>query len=432
MDNQQSSGTGLYSYIERLYPLCRSITGDGVRETLRILSEIVPIEVHEVPTGTPVLDWTVPNEWTIRDAWIKDHRGQRIVDFRECNLHVVSYSTPVQKRISRSELDQHLHSLPDHPDWIPYRTSYYHETWGFCVTDKIRQAMTDPEYEICIDADLKPGHLTYGELLIQGQTDQEVLISTHVCHPSLCNDNLSGVVIAAHLAAALADRSPRYSYRFIFIPGTIGSITWLARNRETTGRIKHGLTLVCLGDRSDFTYKRTIGGDAEIDRIVEHVLDAAAASRDVIDYFPYGYDERQFNSPGFRLPVGSLMRGRHGKFAEYHTSADNLDFVSPERLEASYAICFDILDALDANRRYSNLSPYGEPQLGRRGLYRAMGGLADPGNIQLAMLWTLALSDGEHTLLDIAERAGMPFATIRQVATLLVEHELLGETPTQD
>lgn len=426
MADGSALGKRIYEVIERLYPLCRSITGNGVRQTLEILREVAPIEVHEVPTGTEVLDWTVPNEWNIRDAYIADAEGRRVVDFRESNLHVMNYSVPIHQKISRDELEGHLHSIPEHPDWIPYRTTYYNETWGFCLRHSTREALRDAEYEVCIDSELAPGHLTYGELLVPGESEREVLISTHVCHPSLANDNLSGLTIAAHLAVALAERSNRYSYRFLFIPGTIGSITWLARNQDAVKKIAHGLTLVCLGDTNPYTYKRTLDGDSEIDRVARYVLQNSGEPWEVIDYFPYGYDERQFNSPGFRLSVGSLVRGRHGRFAEYHTSADNLDFITPERLQRSYEICAELLQVLDANRRYQNQSPYGEPQLGRRGLYRAMGGEADPEETQFAMLWLLSLCDGTRSLLDVAERSKIGFAALRRAAELLVKKELLA------
>jgi aminopeptidase-like protein len=420
-------GKELYALVEELFPICRSITGEGVRRTLEILRRIVPLEVHEVPSGSRVLDWTVPPEWSIRDAWIKDSRGRRVVDFRRSNLHVVSYSVPIRRRISRAELEEHLHSLPEQPEWIPYRTSYYHESWGFCLPHRDRLALTEPEYEVSIDSTLAPGHLSYGELFLPGDLPDEVLISTHVCHPSLCNDNLSAVAVSALLARELGGRAHRYSYRFLYIPGTIGSITWLARNPDAVRRVKHGLTLVCLGDPSPFTYKRTLRGDAEIDRVAAHVLCRSGERHELIDFFPYGYDERQFNSPGFRLEVGSLMRGRHGCFPEYHTSADDLGFVAPDRLACSHKICREILSLLDANRRYRNLSPYGEPQLGRRGLYRALGGEAEPETLQLAMLWVLNLCDGSRTLLDVAERSGIRFETVERAAELLARHALLDE-----
>jgi aminopeptidase-like protein len=419
----------LLDLVRALYPLCRSITGDGVRETLRLVGEKLSLERHEVPSGTQVLDWTVPDEWNVRDAWIKNRAGERVVDFRRCNLHLVSYSEPVSPRwISRAELLEHLHSLPERPDWIPYRTSYYNRSWGFCVSQKQLESLSDPEYEVCIDSTLEPGHLSYGEYFLAGERPDEILISTHVCHPSLADDNLSGIAVSSCVARALSARARRrYSYRFLFIPGTIGSLTWLARNRERVARIRGGLTLVCLGDERGFTYKRTFSGRAEIDRAAQLVLARSGRPFDAIDFFPYGYDERQFNSPGFRLPVGSLMRGRHGRFDEYHTSGDDLDFVRGPQLVEACETVLAIADVLESNTRYRSLAPYGEPQLGRRGIYRALGGESDPEALQLAMLWVLSLADGEHTLVDAAERSGLGFAVVRSAATLLERHDLIRE-----
>jgi aminopeptidase-like protein len=322
--DEQSTATELMDLVEELYPLCRSITGDGVRATLETIGRIVPLAVHEVASGTPVLDWTVPPEWNIDDAYIADTAGRRIVDFRTCNLHVVSYSVPVARRMSLDELRPHLHTLPNQPDLIPYRTSYYEETWGFCLSQRQLDAMEPGEYEVRIDSRLEPGHLTYGEFVVPGRTPAEFLVSTHVCHPSLCDDNLSGIAVSALLARQLlAGAPPRHTFRFLFAPGTIGAITWLAHNPAAVSRVKHGLTLTCLGDAHHFTYKRTVDGGHVIDRAAAVVLAATGREHELIDFFPYGYDERQYNSPGFRLPVGSLMRGRHGQFPEYHTSADN-------------------------------------------------------------------------------------------------------------
>ena len=422
---REALGRELYELVRELYPICRSITGDGVRETLQRVSRVVPLERHDVPSGTQVLDWTVPDEWNVRDAWIKNLAGERVVDFRRHNLHLVSYSEPVApRRISRAELVEHLHSLPAHPDWIPYRTSYYQRTWGFCVSHKQLESLVDPEYEVCVDTRLAPGALSYGECFLPGERDDEILFSAHVCHPSLCNDNLSGIAVAAAVARALAARTARrFSYRFLFIPGTIGSITWLARNRERAARIRGGLTLVCLGDARGFTYKKSFNGDAPIDRAAALAL--AGQPFEAIDFFPYGYDERQFNSPGFRIPVGSLMRGRHGRFDAYHTSADSLELVQAPQLAAAVDAVLAIVDVLEGDARVRSLAPYGEPQLGRRGNYRALGGESDPEALQLAMLWVLSLADGEHTLVDAAERSGIPFATIRSAATLLERHALI-------
>lgn len=422
-------GAWMYGLAEELYPICRSITGDGVRETLRRLERHLPAPLArtEVPSGTPVLDWTVPDEWNIRDAWIADARGERVVDFRRSNLHVVSYSTPVRARLTLAELRPRLHTLPDHPDWVPYRTAYYQPAWGFCLRQRELDALPDGEYEVTIDATLAPGHLTYGELVLPGDTADEVLLSMHVCHPSLANDNLSGIAVSAAVAQALAGRARRrYTYRFVYAPGTIGAITWLAQHRAAPPRVRHGLTLVCLGDASPFTYKRTLAGSTEIDRAAARALADAGRPHQLIDFFPYGYDERQYNSPGFRLAIGSLMRGRHGKFPEYHTSADDLAFISAERLQESLDVVLGIVDVLEGNRRYRNLAPDGEPQLGRRGLYRAMGG-SDIPNVNLALLWVLTLSDGRHDLLDVADRSGMPFRTVRAAADLLAGADLLAE-----
>jgi aminopeptidase-like protein len=424
-ESDERIGSEMYALIEELYPICRSITGGGLRETLRIIGRRLPLEIREVPTGKPVLDWTVPREWNIKDAFIKNARGERVVDFRASNLHVVNYSVPVHERMSLEKLRPHLHSLPNRPTWIPYRTSYYEDAWGFCLTDEQLKALPEGEYEVCIDSTLEPGSLTYGELVLPGATEDEILVSTHVCHPSLCDDNLSGVAVSVRLAEELSKKSDRrHTMRFLYAPGTIGAITWLEENKERAHRIRHGLTMTCLGDGHPFTYKRTVGGNAAIDRAAAHVLATSGYPSQVIDFFPYGYDERQYNSPGFRLAVGSLMRGRHGQFPEYHTSGDNLGFISPARLAESLRVLGAIVDVLENDRKYRSTSPWGEPQLGKRGLYRAMGGTNIP-NLQFAMLWVLNLSDGEHSLLDIARRANMDFATVRTARDLLVKHDLL-------
>jgi aminopeptidase-like protein len=418
-------GQKMHDLITELYPICRSITGDGVRKTLAILRRYIPLEIHEVPSDTAVFDWTVPKEWNIRDAYVKNSKGERIIDFMKSNLHVVSYSRPIREKMRLAELRKHLFSLPDHPEWIPYRTSYYQENWGFCVSHRQLQDLKDEEYEVCIDSSLTDGNLTYGEFFIRGASADEVLISCHVCHPSLCNDNLSGVALVTHLASHIAHISPRYSYRFLLIPGTIGSITWLARNDRQISRIRHGLVVTCVGDGGKFTYKKSRQGNAEIDRAVMHVLKHSGSEWIAQEFFPYGYDERQYCSPGFDLPVGCLMRSPHGTFPEYHTSADNLDFVRPEYLEKSLAMYRDVIDVLEHNVTYRNLNPKCEPQLGRRGLYQAIGGDSESARKQLAMLWVLNLSDGRHSLLDIAERAGYDFGAIKAIANTLLAHDLL-------
>jgi len=423
------AGEEMYALVERLFPICRSITGDGVRETLAALREYVPLELREVPTGTPVLDWTVPKEWNIRDAYVKDPSGERVVDFRESNLHVVGYSVPVRERLPLGELRERLHSLADRPDWTPYRTSYWQETWGFCLPHRQLLELGEGDYDVCIDATLEDGHLTYGELEIPGETEDEVLMSTHVCHPSLANDNLSGIAVAVQLARRLAEAPRRrYSYRFLFVPGMIGPITWLALNEDATHRIRHGLVLALLGDPGSITYKRSRRGDAEIDRAAAHVLRHSGAEHALVDYSPYGYDERQYCSPGFDLPVGRLTRTPHGEFPEYHTSADDLALVRPESLADSLAQAEAILQVIEGNATYVNQSPKGEPQLGRRGLYDSLGGGGTEGRErELALLWVLSMSDGTCTLLDVAERARLPFVAVRHAADALLGHGLLVE-----
>jgi aminopeptidase-like protein len=418
-------GEELHRLVARLYPILRSITGEGVRQTLRILGEVAPLQLVEVPSGSPALDWTVPPEWNVREAWVRGPGGAKVVDVKDHSLHLLNYSVPVRTKLPLSELKKHLFSLPDRPDWIPYRTSYYSPAWGFCLTHRQLQSLPEGEYEVCVDSTLAPGSLTYGECFVAGETEDEILISSHVCHPSLADDNLSGGAIAAVLARQLAaGPKRRYGVRFLFAPGTIGALTWLARNQERASRVKHGLTLTCLGDSHPFTYKRTFAGDAEIDQAAEHVLAKSGLPHGAIDFFPYGYDERQYNSPGFRLAVGSLMRGRHGMFPEYHTSGDDLSFVVPARLAESFGVLASIVDVLQGNARYQNLAPYGEPQLGKRGLYGAMGGLNLP-DLQFAMLWVLNASDGEHSLLDIARKSGIAFASLRGAADLLLRADLL-------
>lgn len=423
MNAPNGAGEAMHALVAELFPICRSLTGDGFRTSLRRLGELVPIALTEVPTGTRVFDWTVPREWNIRDAWIADASGQRLVDFRKSNLHVVHYSVPFRGRLSLAELRPHLHSLPEQPDLIPYRTSYYEESWGFCLPHRQLVSLPDGEYDVCIDATLAPGHLTYGECVLPGAIEDEILVSAHSCHPSMANDNLSGMVVATHLACFLADTPRRHTFRFLFIPGTIGSITWLATHQEQARRIQHGLVLACLGDPGHSTYKRSRRGDALVDRAAVHVLRHGGAY-DALDFTPYGYDERQYCSPGFDLAVGCLTRTPHGRFPEYHTSADDPSFVRPDALQDSLEKAIGIVEVLEGNSAYVNLNPYGEPQLGRRGLYQAARGGELPA-FEMALLWVLNQSDGRHTLLDIAERAELPFRIIRSAAASLESAALL-------
>jgi len=419
------TGSEMMALIEELYPILRSVTGEGVRETLAILARFNPIEIHEVPSGSPALDWTVPREWNVGEAWIRDPEGWSIVDLKDSNLHVVGYSVPIRKKMSLGELETHLHSIPERPDWIPWRNTLYEENWGFCLPHSQREALPEGEYEVCIDSRLEDGHLTYGELFLPGEIDQEFLISVHVCHPSLANDNLTGMAVSTAVARRITESGHRLGVRFLFVPGTIGSLTWLERNPDAASRVIGGLTLTCLGDASPLTYKRTYGGENEIDRVASHVLGARLEHHEELDFYPYGYDERQYNSPGFRMPIGSMMRGRHGQFPEYHTSADNLSFVSGEQLEEAANVVLEIFRTMDQNRLFKNLLPKGEPQLGRRGIYRAIGGHGDPESRQYAMLWLLQMGDGTTTLIDVATRSGISFDEVVGAANILEEHHLI-------
>lgn len=420
-------GREMHEFIVDLYPICRSITGDGLRETLNRIGRRIPLQVSEVPSGTAVFDWTVPREWNIRDAYVKSSDGRRVIDFNQSNLHVVNYSAPVKATMTLSELKPHLHSLPEHPGWIPYRTSYYKEQWGFCLTHRQLLEMNDEKYEVCIDSTLENGSLSYAECFVRGREESEVLFSCHACHPSLCNDNLSGIALAASLAQYLSGIDLRYSYRFLFLPGTIGSIAWLSRNEQNVRRIKHGLVMACVGDSGKLTYKKSRRSNAEIDRAVLHTLKHSGDPFGVLEFSPYGYDERQYCSPGFNLPVGSLTRTPNHCFPEYHTSADDPTFVRPECLSDSLMKYLKVIDVLENNRTYVNVNAKCEPQLGKRGLYRSEGGKIDQQSRELALLWVLNLSDGAHSLLDIAERSEMEFPSIRDAAAALAESSLLKE-----
>ncbi|PAX52431.1 peptidase M28 [Brunnivagina elsteri CCALA 953] len=417
----------IYQLISALYPICRSITGDGVRKTLNFVQQHISLALHEVKTGTPVFDWTVPKEWNIRDAYIKNSRGEKIIDFQKLNLHVLNYSLPVNQKIQLEELKKHLISIPDKPDWVPYRTSYYKETWGFCLSHNQLLQIQDDEYEVYIDSTLEDGSLTYGEYFIPGETDEEVLISCHTCHPSLANDNLAGIALTTFLAQYLSQLKLKYSYRFIFIPGTIGSITWLARNEANVDKIKHGLVVTCIGDPGKSHYKKSRRGNAEIDKAAIHVLQRSGQDFVIQEFSPYGYDERQYCSPGFNLPVGCFMRSPHGTYPQYHTSADNLELVKPEYLADSLTKFLAVLNIIENNKKYLNQNPKCEPMLGKRGLYSAIGGQTDTKKRELAMLWVLNMSDGESSLLDIAEKSDLEFDLIKETADTLQQFNLLKE-----
>ena len=426
-----TAGTGAEAIelIERMFPLCRSLTGDGVRATLDLIEEEIPLSRTEVASGTRVFDWIVPDEWNLREAYLATADGTRVVDARDSNLHVVSYSEPVRATLPLEHLRERLHSLPEQPGVIPYRTSYYDRTWGFCLSHDQLESLRPGEYEVVIDSSLEPGHLTYAESLIEGEGEGEVLISTYVCHPSLANDNLSGIAVATMLAKRLRGRRLRHSYRFLFAPGTIGPLAWLDRNLESLDRIEHGLALSCIGDAGGLTYKRSRRGDAQVDLAVETVLRDSGDPHRVLPWEPWGGDERQFCAPGFDLPVGTLMRTPHGEFDGYHTSADELARLDPEALGGAVETCLALVEVLESNRRCTNLSPYGEPQLGRRGLYRSAGGAVATPDDERALLWVLNQSDGERSLLEISRSSGLAYPVVQRAAERLERAGLLATTP---
>jgi aminopeptidase-like protein len=423
---RRESGAAMHGLMARLRPFCASITGDGIRGRFAVLAESLPLALDGVASGEPAFDWTIPPEWNVREAWIRGPDGRKVVDLADSPLQVVGYSVPVRARLPLSQLRPHLHSLPEHPDWIPYRASYYAEAWGFCLRHDVLEALPDGEYEVLIDSSLAPGRLEWAECVIPGTGPGEVLVSAHACHPAMCNDNLSGVVVGWAMARALAGRPVRHTYRFLFIPTIIGSIAWLSRNEEAARRVRHGLVLACIGDAGPFTYKQSRRGDATVDRAAAHVIAGAPAGGAVEGFVPYGYDERNYCSPGFDLPVGVLSRTPHGRFPQYHTSGDDLDFVRPGQLAESLDVCLSIVEVLENDARYLNLNPKCEPQLGRRGLYGVTGGLARDRHDEFALFWVLNLSDGRHSLLDIAERARLPFGVIARAAQRLEAAGLLA------
>lgn len=427
IDRTSTIGEEMYQMMDELYPICRSITGDGVRKTHEIIRKQIQIETHEVPTGTQVFDWVIPKEWNIKDAYVINPKGEKIIDFKKSNIHVLNYSIPIRAKMSLEDLKPHLFTLPEQPDTIPYLTSYYKENWGFCMSHNQFLKLQEGEYEVVIDSTLKDGYLTYGEYYLKGKQDDEILIACYTCHPSLCNDNLSGVVLTTFLAKTLSSASLKCSYRFLFIPETIGAITWLSINEKRVQKIKSGLVVTCVGDPGDSTYKKSIHGDAEIDRVAINVLKNSGQNYKIIDFFPPGSDERQFSSPAFDLSVGLLMRTSFPNFPEYHTSADNMEFVQSQYLADTFSKYIRMIYILENNRVYLNLNPKCEPQLGKRGLYTQIGSQKDGYVDEFSILAVLNLSDGKHSLLDISERANIEFSLIKKAADLLLTYNLLKE-----
>jgi aminopeptidase-like protein len=433
-------GNEMFGLIKKLFPICRSITGNGVRESLAIIKKIIPLEIFEIPTGTQVFDWKIPKEWNIKDAWIKDSSGNKIVNFKNSNLHIVSYSVPIHEKMNLDELKKYLHYIEEYPDWIPYKTSYYNETWGFCISHKQFESLEEGEYEIFIDSKLENGNLTYGEFFVKGEKEDEILITCYICHPSMCNDNLSGVSLVTFLAKSISNLKPTYSYRFLFIPETIGAITWLSKNEKILSKIKSTLVVTCVGDKGISCYKKTKNGNSTLDIIVKRVLEESKDEFKIVDFFPYGSDERQFSSPGINIQTGSLTRTPYNHFSEYHTSADNLEFMSKTHLADSFKKYYKIFELLekenldiknikkisknDKNEHYINSNPKCEPNLGRRGLYRTLHNKSIKMS-DLAIFWILNYSDGFHSLSEISDLSKIDYNIIKENVKILEEKNLV-------
>ena len=415
-------------YFDRLWPITRSLTGNGNRESLQILSEIIPLDIREIPSGSKCFDWTVPPEWNIREAWIKDEHGNEIINFKENNLHILGYSEPFEGELTYDELKDHLYTLPDQSNLIPYLTSYYSRRWGFCLSDNEFQKLDkSAKYQVKIDADLdENGSMTISDLVLKGKSDQEILFTTYICHPSLANNELSGPLVTAFIYDQLKDKDLYYTYRFVFVPETIGSICYLSLNSEhLKEKLVAGFVVTCIGDNGNFTYKKSRRGNALSDRAVNIILNQTEEEYNLLDFSPIGSEERQYCSPGLNLPVGSLMRTMYGVYPEYHTSADNKDFISFEALEESVKKYLEVVHLMEYNKKYVNQLPNCEPQLGKRGLYPTLGSQKDKTVDLQATIWILNLSDGEHDLIDIIELSKIDYRVMIKTVKKLLENGII-------
>jgi len=440
-----------------LYPICRSITGNGTRQTLSIIKKYFPIEVKEIKSGTQVFDWIVPKEWNISAAYVISPKGEKIIDFKKSNLHLVNYSIPINKKIPLEILKEHLYTLPKYPDAIPYVTSYYKQNWGFCLEHKKFLKLENGEYSVVIDSKLEDGHLTYGEYLIEGKSKEEILLTCYICHPSLCNDNLSGVVLLTLLAKHLTKFNSEFSIRFLFIPETIGAITWIHQNQNNLDRIKHGIVATSLGSKEKITFKKTRQNNTVLDQIVPKILKTKCKSYEISDFFPWGSDERQFCSPFFNLPVSSIFRSIYtSSTPEYHNSMDNLDFIDNSSMKESFLIFLSIISELDKQKMsnnqpltnqknklknkkyeekntmkkqfYKNLKPKCEPHLTKYGLYHQLGGQISTmqrRDFELAIQWILNMSDGTNSLFDISQKSKISYPLIEEAIESLIKVNLL-------
>ncbi len=426
---ETETGLKMYERMKDLFPICRSLSGEGVRETLRYFQNILPqMTIHSVPSGTQVFDWTVPDEWNVRDAFIADETGKRVIDFQANNLHLLGYSEPIDTRMSFAELDKNLYSLPEQPSAIPYITSYYKRRWGFCLTENQRNELRknpEAQYHVKIDSILEPGVLNYGELIIPGATDKEIMFSTYICHPSMANNELSGPCVASALAEFIRDELPdcRYTYRILFLVETIGSIIYLSKNLETLKKnLAAGFVLTCVGDDRAYSYVASRYGDTVADKAVKHILKYHAPDYISYDFLARGSDERQYCSPGVDLPVCSVCRSKYGEYPEYHTSLDDLSLVTPSGLQGAFDVYKKVIILLEHNAYYRCVVPC-EPQLGKRGLYPTVS-TKDTKNIVANMMNLIAYADGKNDLIDIADRVGVNALDLLGVLKQMLDNQL--------
>lgn len=417
----------MYNLLKELFPINRSITGDGVRKSLKIIKKIIDLNFVEIKSGTKCYDWEVPLEWNINDAYILDPKGKKIIDFKKNNLHVVSYSEPINRLISLKELKKNLHTLPKIPTAIPYLTSYYHKNWGFCISYNQFKKLREGKYKVVIKSNFKKGSLTLADSVLKGKVKKEIIISSYICHPSMANDSLSGVVVAVYLYKYLKSLKSRYyTYRFIFAPETIGVISYLKKNeKKIKQNVLCGFVLTCLGDKAAFNYKKTKQNNHEIDKIVKYTFDRNNKKITYHDFWPSGSDERQYSSPSFNIPVGSLIRSVYGKFSQYHTSKDNLSFINKKKLEESLDIYKNIFNIIDSNHTYVRTNGHCEPMLSKYNLYDTIGGNKIQNKDTMLYLWILNLSDGNHTLLDIANKSNYTYNKILQCTKILINKNLI-------